>query len=263
MFAVGYKGEKAMSKKIKVTIWNEGRHEKRNPKVCEISPNGIHGAIAGFLSKCDDLEIRTATLDDPDNGLPDEVLNDTDVLMWWGHIHHKDVPDELAQKIRERVYNEGMGFIAMHSAHMSKPFCSIVGTNGFLSWGDDQREIVWNLMPQHPIAAGIPEYFEIESEEMYGEPFRIPQPDELIFTSWFEGGNIFRSGFTYYRGLGKVFYFQPGHETNPHFYNPYVQKILTNAVHWAKPAEFAFETPVNCPKREKPVDELDAAKANK
>ncbi|MBQ8551435.1 MAG: ThuA domain-containing protein [Clostridia bacterium] len=252
-----------MENKIKVTIWNEGRHEKKNAKVQAMYPNGIHGAIAEFLSKCDDLEIRTATLDDPDCGLPDEVLNDTDVLMWWGHMHHNDVPEELAGKIRDRVYSEGMGFIAMHSAHKSKPFRYIVGTDGNLSWGEDQREIIWNLLPQHPIAAGIPEYFDLGVEEMYGEPFRIPQPDELIFTSWFEGGNIFRSGVTYYRGIGKVFYFQPGHETNPHFYNPYVQKILTNAVHWAAPQKFEFPIPVGCPKRMNPVDELNEAKAEK
>jgi len=251
-----------MAEKIKVTIWNEGRHEKKNAKVQELYPNGLHGAIAAFLSKRDDLEIRTATLDDPDCGLPDEVLNDTDVLIWWGHMHHKDVPDELASKVRTRVYDEGMGFIALHSAHMSKPFRWIVGTSGQLSWGDDQREIVWNLMPQHPIAAGIPEYFEIEKEEMYGEPFRIPQPDELIFTSWYEGGNIFRSGLTYYRGIGKVFYFQPGHETNPIFYNETVQKIITNAVYWAKPNDFVITRPTTCPHRKNPVVELEEAKAN-
>ena len=177
-------------------------------------------------------------------------------------MHHGEVPEELAGKIRDRVYNEGMGFIGLHSAHMSKPFRYIVGTSGFLSWGDDQREIIWNLMPQHPIAAGIPEYFELGIEEMYGEPFRIPQPDELIFTSWYEGGNIFRSGITYYRGIGKVFYFQPGHETNPHFYNPTVQKIITNAVYWAKRPKFEFETPVKCPHRKNPVVELEEAKAN-
>lgn len=251
-----------MAEKIKVTIWNEGRHEKKSAAVQALYPNGIHGAIAEFLSKCDDLEIRTATLDDPDCGLPDEVLNDTDVLLWWGHMHHNDVPDELASKVRTRVYDDGMGFIALHSAHMSKPFRWIVGTSGQLSWGDDQREIVWNLMPQHPIAAGIPEYFEIEKEEMYGEPFRIPQPDELIFTSWYEGGNIFRSGLTYYRGIGKVFYFQPGHESNPIFYHETVQKIITNAVYWAKPNDFVITRPTTCPHRKNPVVELAEAKAN-
>ena len=252
-----------MAEKIKVTVWNEGRHDKTVPKVQELYPDGMHGCIKAFLSQNDDIEVRTATLDDPDQGLPDELLNDTDVLIWWGHMAHKEVSDELAAKVRNRVYNEGMGFIALHSAHMSKPFTWIVGTSGQLSWGDDQREIVWNLMPQHPIAAGIPEYFEIEQEEMYGEPFRIPQPDELIFTSWYEGGNIFRSGLTYYRGIGKVFYFQPGHETNPIFHNKYVQRVITNAVYWAKPADMVIERPTTCPHRKNPVVELAEAKENK
>lgn len=250
-----------MANKIKVTVWNEGRHDKKIARVRELYPEGMHGCIKAFLSENADLEVRTALLDDPDQGLPDEVLNDTDVLIWWGHMAHKEVSDQLAEKIRDRVYNEGMGFIALHSAHMSKPFRWIVGTSGQLSWGDDQRELVWNLMPQHPIAAGIPEYFEIEKEEMYGEPFRIPQPDELIFTSWYEGGNIFRSGLTYYRGIGKVFYFQPGHETNPIFHNKYVQRIITNAVYWVKPNDMVISRPTECPQRKNPVVELAEAKA--
>ncbi len=250
-----------MEKKIKVTIWNEGRHEQHNKGAQAMYPLGLHGTIKAFLEKDPELEVRTVLLDDPDQGLPDEVLNDTDVLMWWGHCAHGDVKDELVERIRTRVYNEGMGFIAMHSAHMSKPFRMMVGTSGQLSWGDDQREIVWNLLPQHPIAAGIPEYFEIEAEEMYGEPFRVPQPDELIFTSWFEGGNIFRSGMTFYRGIGKIFYFQPGHETCKSFHNPWVQKVLTNAVHWAKPNDFVINRPTKCPHRKNPIVELAEAKA--
>ncbi|MBO5220145.1 MAG: ThuA domain-containing protein [Clostridia bacterium] len=247
--------------KIKVTIWNEGRHEKRNPKVQEIYPDGIHNCVKRFLEVNDDMEVRAVTLDDPDNGLPDELLNDTDVLMWWGHMAHNDVPDALAAKVRDRVWNEGMGFIAMHSAHMSKPFRNIVGTSGQLSWGDDQRELMWNILPQHPIAAGIPEYFEIEQEEMYGEPFRVPQPDELIFVGWYEGGNIFRSGMTYYRGIGKLFYFQPGHELCRSFHNPYVQKVLTNAVRWAAPTDMVIKRPTTCPHRKNPLVELAEAKA--
>lgn len=246
-----------MSEKIKVTIWNEGRHEKSNAAAKVMYPNGIHGTVKEFLEKNDDMIVRTVTLDDPDQGLPDELLNDTDVLMWWGHMAHGEVQDSLAEKIRNRVWNEGMGFIAMHSAHMSKPFRMIVGSSGQLSWGDGQREIVWNLMPQHPIAAGIPEYFELETEEMYGEPFRVPQPDELVFTSWYAGGNIFRSGLCYYRGVGKLFYFQPGHETCASFHNPHVQRVLTNAVRWAKPNEMAISTPTSCPHRYNPIVELE------
>ncbi len=252
-----------MSKKINVTVWNEFRHEKSKPEVAALYPDGIHGAIKAFLDQNEDMNVRAVALDDPEQGLPDEVLNDTDVLLWWGHAAHGEVKDELVEKIKNRVFTEGMGFIGLHSAHMSKPFRGIVGTSGQLSWGENQREIMWTILPQHPIAEGVPEYFEIELEEMYGEPFRIPTPDDLIFTSWYEGGNIFRSGLTYYRGIGKVFYLQPGHETCRSFYNPNIQRIITNAVRWAKPANFAFDTPTDCPRREKPIVELDAAKAAK
>ncbi len=246
-----------MSEKIKVTVWNEGRHEKTNAAAKAMYPMGIHGTVKEFLDKDAELEVRAVTLDDPDQGLPDSLLNDTDVLMWWGHMAHHEVNDALVEKIKNRVYNEGMGFIAMHSAHMSKPFRAIVGTSGQLSWGDDQREIVWNLLPQHEIARGIPEYFDLGTEEMYGEPFRIPQPDELIFTSWYQGGNIFRSGCTFYRGIGKIFYFQPGHETCASFHNPNVQKILTNAVHWAAPKDLVIARPTTCPHRYNALVELD------
>lgn len=222
-----------MSNKIRVTVWNEYRHETKNPKIAEIYPQGIHGEIKNILSECDDVEVTLATLDMPEHGLSDDVLNNTDVLIWWGHMAHGEVNDETVNKIRERVYRHGMGFMPIHSAHHSKPFKAIIGTTGDLYWSENQQEIIWNIMPQHPIAQGIPRRFEL-FEEMYGEPFRIPQPDELIFSSWFAKGNIFRSGCVFYRGVGKVFYFQPGHEECRSFYNPHVRTIIKNAVHWLK-----------------------------
>ena len=221
-------------KPIKVTIWNEFTHEKTNEAVKAIYPEGIHGYLKSVLQS-DEIEITLAALDDPDQGLPDEVLNNTDVLMWWGHMRHHEVNDALVEKIKNRVYTQGMGFIALHSAHMSKPFRAIVGTSGNLLWGDDQQELLWTILPAHPIAAGIPEHIDLVQEEMYGEPFMIPQPDELVFAGWFRHGNLFRSGCCFYRGLGKVFYFQPGHESCRSYFNPYVQKILKNAIQWAKP----------------------------
>ena len=222
-----------MDKKIRVTIWNEFTHEKTNEYVKSIYPNGLHATIKEALDGNEDFEIRLAALDDPDQGLPDEVLNNTDVLMWWGHMRHPEVDDALVERIVSRVYRDGMGFIAMHSAHHSKPFRRLVGSTGDLSWGDDQPEIVWNLLPQHPIAQGIPAKFFLELEEMYGEPFMIPPPDELVFASWFKNGNLFRSGLCYYRGCGKIFYFQPGHESCRSFHNPNVQRVLSNAIYWA------------------------------
>lgn len=234
------------NKKIRVTIWNEYRHERTDEAVRALYPNGIHAFVGEFLKECDDIEVTLAALDDPEQGLPDEVLNNTDVLMWWGHIAHHEVSDELVARIRNRVYNEGMGFIAMHSAHASKTFGAIVGTSGNLTWGEECKEIVWNLNPAHPIAAGVPEHFVLDCEEMYGEQFAIPTPDDLVFGMWYETGNIFRGGCTWQRGFGKVFYFQPGHESRPAFYNPHVQRILKNAVHWAAPADLGYEAPKGC-----------------
>ena len=231
-----------MGNKIRVTVWNEFRHETRKPVIREIFPEGIHSTVKDILDETGEFEVRTAHLDMPDQGLPDEVLENTDVLVWWGHMAHKEVDDALVEKIRQRVYTRGMGFVALHSAHHSKPFKAIVGCTGDLSWGDDQKEIVWNVNPSHPIAAGIPECFEL-FEEMYGEPFYIPTPDQLVFASWFEQGNIFRSGCCYFRGLGKVFYFQPGHESCRSYYNKHVRRVIQNGVRWAAPAQ-EIMTPV-------------------
>ena len=233
-------------KKINVTVWNEFRHE-RNEEACRaIYPDGIHGLIKKFLDTDQELNVRLAALDDDQNGLPPEVLNSTDVLIWWGHMAHHEVPDALVECIRDRVYKGRMGLIVLHSGHHSKVFREVVGTNGNLSWGRDQQEIVWNLLPAHPIADGIPDHFEL-FEELYCEPFYVPQPDELVFGSWFEDGFIFRSGLCYYRGAGKVFYFQPGHEFCRSFYNEYVQRIIHNAVYWARPAEIGYTVPESAP----------------
>lgn len=236
-----------MAKTINVTIWNEYRHEKSDENVAKLYPNGLHAAIGEFLSKNDDMKITLAALDDPDQGLPDEVLNNTDVLLWWGHMNHGEVKDDLVERIRQRVYVGGMGFIALHSAHHSKPFRAIVGTTGNLLWGDNQKEVIWNIMPSHPIAAGIPAHFELPEEELYAEPFQIPQPDAHIFEGWYEHGYVFRTGCTFLRGAGRVFYFQPGHETCPSFYDANVQRIITNGVRWAAPNDFGYEIESGCP----------------
>ena len=181
------------------------------------------------------------------------------MLLWWGHMAHKEVDDALVEKIRQRVYTGKMGFVPLHSAHKSKPFGAILGTNGNLSWGRDQKEIVWTLLPAHEIAAGIPDHFLLEEEELYSEPFYIPQPDELIFAGWFEDGHIMRSGMTFYRGAGKIFYLQPGHESCKAYYHPCIQRILTNAIRWAAPTEFGYPIEDKCPHITwKTVDEFNA-----
>ncbi len=222
------------NRKIKVTIWNEYRHEKQNDKVASIYPNGMHAAIAEGLGT-DQFEIRFALLDDPEHGLTEEVLNDTDVLTWWGHLAHGDVSDEIVERVYQRVL-KGMGLIVLHSGHFSKIFKKLMGTSCDLKWREaDEKERIWVVKPGHPIAEGIGEYIELPEEEMYGEHFDIPEPDELVMVSWFEGGEVFRSGCCYTRGLGRIFYFRPGHETFPTYHNDKVRRVISNAVRWAAP----------------------------
>ena len=221
---------------IRVTVWNEYRHERENEIVAKIYPDGIHAALAARFGQETDLTVRTATLDEPEHGLTREVLDNTDVLTWWGHRAHEDVSDDVAERVRERVW-AGMGLIVMHSAHYSKPFKMLMGTSCSLKWREaDDNERIWIVNPGHAITRGIPEYIEIDREEMYGELFDIPAADELLMISWFKGGEVFRSGCTFTRGLGKIFYFRPGHETYPTYYHPDVQKVLVNALRWAAPS---------------------------
>lgn len=221
---------------IKVTVWNEYRHELEEEKIRLMYPDGIHGAIAAFLGTNEDLEVRTATLDMPEHGLTVEVLDATDVLIWWGHRAHGDVADEIVDRVQEYVLR-GMGLIVLHSGHLSKIFRRLMGTSCNLTWRDDDRERIWCCMPSHPIAQGLPPSFELEEEEMYCEHFDIPQPDALVFIGWFKGGEVFRAGCCFHRGYGNVFYFQPGHEAYPTYRtNAYVQKVITNAVRWAAPS---------------------------
>lgn len=218
---------------MNVTVWNENRHEQQNPVVREIYPKGIHGAIASFLE--DVFNVRTATLDEPEHGLTQDVLDGTDVLIWWGHLAHGEVSDEVVERVKQRVL-DGMGLIVLHSGHFSKIFKTLMGTSCDLKWREaDEKERIWIVDPSHPIADGIGESIELEKEEMYGEHFDIPAPDQLVMVSWFEGGEIFRSGCTYQRGNGKIFYFRPGHETYPTYYHQDVQKVIANAVKWAAP----------------------------
>ena len=220
---------------MKVTVWNENQHEKKDPIVLEYYPGGLHGYIANFL-KCDDIETRTATLDDEECGLTDEVLADTDVLVWWGHRAHDKVPDEVVERVQKYVL-AGMGLIVLHSGHHSKIFRKLMGTTCNLKWRNNAHERIWTVMPNHPIAAGVDETFVLDPEEMYGECFDIPNPDDVIFMGWFNGGEVFRSGCTWTRGHGRIFYFQPGHETNRAFQNENVQRIIKNGVRWACPVK--------------------------
>ena len=219
---------------IKVTVWNEYlRQDER--QVLEAYPEGMHNVIAAALNREKDIKASVSLLSNPEQGLDEKTLDNTDVLIWWGHHYHDKVEDSLAQKVADRV-RRGMGVIFLHSAHNSKPFKLLLGTSGSLCWRvADEKERIWVSAPSHPIAAGLPPSFVLEKEEMYGEPFGIPTPDETVFIGWFEGGNVFRSGVTFTREYGKIFYFQPGHETYPIYRDANIQKVITNAVRWAAP----------------------------
>ena len=220
---------------MNIVVWNEYVHERGTGVPAELYPDGIHGAIAAGLrgSLGASAVVRTATLDESDQGLSAAVLDAADVLVWWGHLAHDDVSDELAARVQQRVL-DGMGLIALHSAHYSKPFRLLMGSSCSLRWREaDDRELVWTVSPGHPIAAGVPAVISLERHEMYGEFFDIPAPDELVFISSFSGGEVFRSGCCFNRGRGRVFYFSPGHETYPIFHDPTIQRVIANAVGWA------------------------------
>ena len=224
-------------KEIRVTVWNEFIHEKQVPEIAEIYPDGIHGYIAGFLEKAG-MKTRLASLEMPEHGLTEEVLGSTDVLVWWGHMAHEKVGDEVVQRVYEHVQN-GMGLILLHSSHASKIFSKLCGTTTLnLKWRESgDKEILWVVEPGHPIVQGLGESIILEHEETYGERFDIPKPDDLVFISWFSGGEVFRSGCCYNRVRGHIFYFQPGHETFPTYHNPDIQKVICNAVRWAAPVD--------------------------
>jgi trehalose utilization protein len=239
----------------RVTVWGENFHEhseRDRAGMAERYPEGMHGAIAAGLREVlgDQVEVRTATLDQPEHGLTDEVLANTDVLTWWGHARHAQVDDAVVAKVYERVLG-GMGLLALHSAHFSKIFIKLMGTSCSLAWRNSaDTELVWNVAPEHPITRGVPQPIVIDEQEMYGEFFDIPAPDEQIFLSTFSGGEVFRSGCTWRRGKGRVFYFSPGDQEYPVYHHPDIRRVLANAVLWAKPDEavdFAAPKVVNEP----------------
>ena len=243
-----------MNKPINVTVWNEFRHEKLNGKAKKIYPDGLHSTIATGI-KAKDIETRLASLDEPEHGLTEEVVNHTDVLIWWGHCAHAEVKDEIVKRVHKKVL-EGMGLIILHSGHFSKIFKAVTGTNCSLQWREaGDRERLWNIEPAHPITQGIGPYIELPQEEMYGERFDIPTPDKLIFVGWFEGGEVFRSGCCFERGHGKIFYFQPGHETYPIYHDKQILKVIANAVRWAAPS---IMMPDCCPNAKNSPEKISA-----
>lgn len=238
---------------IRALVWNEFVHERQNRDVAALYPDGMHTTIAEALKAEGDITAKTAVLDAPEHGLTEAVLDETDVLLWWGHAAHDRVSDEIVERVANRVWG-GMGLIVLHSGHFSKPFRRLMGTPCALKWREaGERERVWVVNPRHPIAAGLGESFEFEHEEMYGEPFSVPEPLETVFISWFQGGEVFRSGMTWRRGAGNIFYFRPGHEAYPTYHDKTVAKVLRNAVRWAHNPQSRIVNPTEAP--EVPVEQ--------
>lgn len=252
---------------IRVTIWHEFVQEqldrKQFPflsgctsedwarlaenarKIQSVHPGGIHQTLKALAEEDPEIQVcHIATLEMEQCGLTEAVLADTDVLLWWGHIAHGQVPEEIAARVQSCV-QRGMGLIVLHSGHMSKPMQRLLGTSCTLRWREGDREKLWCVNPAHPIAQGVPPCVELEEEEMYGEFFDIPTPDELVFLGSFGGGEVFRSGCVWNRGYGKLFYFQPGHETCPSYHNPHIRTILRNAIHYVARPGFRAE-PLTC-----------------
>ncbi|NNJ25866.1 ThuA domain-containing protein [Alienimonas chondri] len=223
-----------MSDPLRVTVWNEFRHERERDDVKAVYPDGIHAELARGLA-APDLTIRTATLDEPEHGLTEDVLESTDVLTWWGHMAHGEVSDAIVSRVQNRVL-AGMGLVVLHSGHEAKIFQRLMGTTCSLLWREaGEREILWNLAPHHPVTAGIGDCIELPEAEMYGERFDIPEPETLLFVSNFQGGNVFRSGAIWTRGNGRIVYFRPGHETYPMYRNAQILRVVGNAVRWTAP----------------------------
>lgn len=237
------------------TVWNEYLHEREDPQVAEHYPEGIHAHLADVLAAAGH-DTRTATLDDPDHGLTPEVIDDTDVLFWWGHRAHDRVADHVVDRVVTAV-REGMGLVVLHSGHHAKPFRRLLGMPADLTYREaGERERLHVVDPGHPVTDGLPESFVVPEAEMYGEPFTVPEPDRLVFISWFEGGEVFRSGCCYRRGKGRLFYFRPGHERYPVYHQDEIQRVLANAADWAAPVE-GSAYPTECRRVDDPAEDID------
>ncbi|GDX40551.1 trehalose utilization protein ThuA [Armatimonadota bacterium] len=240
--------------KIRVLIWDE--NPSHAPK--EIYPHGINGAIAEGLEALDPrIQATSINLDMAEQGCAEALLAEADVLFWWGHARHHEVTEETARRVFTNVHERGMGLVALHSAHYSKILQWVLACPGHLKGGwreaepADTEEITV-CAPRHPIAQGVSD-FTLDREEMYGSPFDVPPPQCVVLQSYFPlGGEYFPSGACWSvgrgktegftsgpgkgvgegEGAGRVFYFRPGHETYPTYYDPNVRQIMRNAAVW-------------------------------
>ncbi|SBW17111.1 ThuA domain-containing protein [Protofrankia symbiont of Coriaria ruscifolia] len=228
--------EDGFRRPLRVLVWGENKQDQEE-EVRQVYPLTMHETIAAALRRLlgERARVETATLQEPEHGLPPARVAEIDVLLWWGHVAHNMIADEVVDRLQHRV-QQGMGLIVLHSGHLSKIFRRLMGTNCHLRWREGgDREILWPVMPDHPILRGISRPIVLSRHEMYGEPFNVPAPESLLFISNFSGGEVIRSGMCWTRGQGRIFYFSPGHETHPVYHHPAIQRVLANAVQWCAP----------------------------
>ncbi len=241
---------------MRVTLFTEYNDSMVDDEARVSYPEGMNAALEAFLKTENEVTTIVHSKDDDGSALTEEILKNTDVLVWWGHWYHGGVSDRVVDMVVDFV-NRGMGFIALHSAHESKPFRRLVGTSGALSWREmGENERLWVIEHAHPITKGIDKYIDIPHEEMYGEPFSIPAPDELLFISWFRGGEVMRSGCVFNRGYGKIFFFRPGHETLPTYLIPEIQRVVLNAVKYVAPVSGVLDAPIKSVWVKEPPEKL-------
>ncbi|MFN0078908.1 MAG: ThuA domain-containing protein [Prosthecobacter sp.] len=270
---------------IRLLVWDEQQPQQK-PAYGE---KFLGETIAAHLEKLPGLSVKSARLDDAEQGLSDAALDATDVLIFWCHRRVKDQDDARMEAVVKRVMEGKIGFIGLHSAHWAKPFVRLMqerskadamkqvpeSERASVKWEfvNDQPYYkgigraaritpfveksegnVWRLtfpqcvfpvyrndgapghlttlLPQHPIAAGLPAQWDLPQTEMYGEPFHVPAPDEVVFEEKWDKGEHFRSGCVWQVGKGRVFYFRPGHETYPIYKQAEPLRVVENAVRW-------------------------------
>jgi trehalose utilization protein len=223
---------------LTVTIFNEYVTQKEQPDAMEVYPDGIHPVLVDVVERAGH-DTRVALFSDSEHGLTKDVVAETDVLVYWSHARNEEFEDRVVDRVQDAVL-DGMGLVMLHSARRSKLFMRLMGTDcNVRGYRDaDETERVWVVDPAHPVVDGLEsEFIELPESQLVAEPFEIPTPIETPLISWIEGGEVFRSGCTFKRGRGKVFFFGPGHETQPVYHMNEVQTVLQNAVEWAKPID--------------------------
>jgi trehalose utilization protein len=225
-FAAPAKGKKPG--KVRVLLWSE----QTEPR--DVYPTGISGALADHLNQHKEFEAKTAKLDDPDAGVGEAALAETDVLVWFGHKKHGAVPDDAVERVVKHIRERGMGFVGLHSTHFAKPLKKALNDTG--AWSSyknfGQPEQMWVVLPKHPIAKGLKD-FTIPKEEIYTEPFEVPEPEAVIVEGTWPSGHRNRECMVWTLDKGRFVYIRAGHEDYPIYFMPEMQTLVRNGVLWA------------------------------